>query len=324
MRPGKTSPPSPAATLRDQIVTYFNEDEVRGLAFDMGLEYESLSGSSKVGRSGALIQQVARNGKIVDLVELCRKNRPEVDWNDVGVAAATNAQQFLFVPDNQPLINAAPDRALKLGAALGAIMVALLVCGFGGGLIAGQVVSVTLNPVQPDRRSLENVNFEVANNAFTPQDSGLSFAEVMNRILSGRLTTNTPVDIAIDNVQATTIAESVVASTANAPIDEPHVRFLGNGDISVNFRAKASGNRRVALAYTVRAEGGRLILTPKSGWLNVVEIPGTSFGWVPLPGAVTDVTTQWAQAQLDRVTRSLAFTNADVSTDLMRVSARAR
>jgi len=324
MRPGKTSPPSPAAALRDLIVTYFNEDEVRGLAFDIGLEYESLSGTSKVGRSGALVQQVARNGKIVDLVELCRKNRPEVDWNDVGVAAATNAQQFLFVPDNQPLLNAAPDRALKLGAALGAIMVALLVCGFGGGLIAGQVVSVTLNPVQPNRSSLESVNFEVANDSFTPQDAGLPFAEVMSRIFSGRLPANTPVEISLDNVQATTVADDAVLATADAPINEPHVRFLDNGDISVNFRAGVAGNRRVALAYTVRAEGGSLILTPKSGWLNVVEIPGTSFGWVPLPSAVTDVTTLWAQAQLDRAARWLAFTDVAVSDDLMRVSARAK
>jgi hypothetical protein len=324
MKPAKSATQSPAAVLRDLIVTYFNEDEVRGLAFDLGIDYETLSGTSKIGRSGGLVQQAARNGKIVDLVELCRKNRPEADWNDVGVAAATNPQQFLFVPDHQPLLNAAPDRALKLGAALGIIATLLLGCGFGGGLLAGQVVNVTINPVQSDRSSLESVPFTIGNREITPSSAGVSFEELASSIASGGLPAGTPVAITLDNVQATTLAEDAVSASTNSPIDEPHIRFVGNGLITANFRAKALGGRRVALEYTVRAERGRLILTPKSGWFNVVEIPGTTFGWVPLPGAVTDVATQWAQAQLDRSARWLRFEQVEVTPDMMRVSARAR
>ena len=172
----------PAAALRDLIVTYFNEDEVRGLAFDLGLDYESLSGTSKVGKSGALVQQAARNGKIIDLVQQCRTLRPEANWNDVGVAAATNAQQFLFVPDDQPLINASPDRALRLGMIAGVVLALVLVCGFGGGLAAGQVVAVTLKPVQPDPHSLENVRFEVGSTKFTPQLAGHTFEQEVSTI----------------------------------------------------------------------------------------------------------------------------------------------
>ncbi len=324
MRPAKPATQLPAAILRDLIVTYFNEDEVRGLAFDLGIDYETLSGTSKIGRSGGLVQQAARNGKIVDLVELCRKSRPEANWNDVGVAAATNPQQFLFVPDNQPLLNAAPDRALKLGAALGIIATLLLGCGFGGGLLAGQVVSVTINPVQSNQNSLEQVEFEIGGNTVKPSTAGLSFQEIANGIATGGLPTGTPVVMTVDNVQATTLAEAAANASADAPINDPHIRFVENGIITVNFRAEALGGRRVALEYTVRAERGQLFLTPKSGWFNVVEIPGTTFGWVPLPGAVTDVATQWAQAQLDRTARWLWFEQVEVTTDMLRVSARAR
>ena len=76
MRPAKTADKPPAAQLRDLIVTFFNEDEVRALAYDLGLDYESLSGTSKIGKSGALIQQAARTDKLVDLVNACRTNGP--------------------------------------------------------------------------------------------------------------------------------------------------------------------------------------------------------------------------------------------------------
>lgn len=324
MRPTKPSNKPPAAALRDQIVTYFNEDEVRALAFDLGLEYESLSGTSKVGKSGSLIQQAARNSKIVDLIEACRTQRPDANWNDVGVAAATNPQQFLFVPDDQPLINASPDRALRLGAIAGIIATLLLVCGFGGGLAAGQVVNVTLNPIQPDPSSLETVKFRIGSQDLTPNSIGATFEDVIEAITTGSVRPGVDVAMELNDVQATTVVDQAVTASPDSPIREPHVRFLSNGEVTVNFRASTFGNRRVALSYTMRTEGGRLILSPRSGWFNVVDIPGTTIGWLPLPGAVQEEATRWGQAQLDRATRWLSFTDVQATTDQLRVSARTR
>ena len=204
MSGGNKATQTPAGQLRQQLVAYFSAEELQAIAFDLGIDWETLSGDTKITKAGDLIQHAARNDKIVDLVNACRQARPNADWNDAGIAAASNPKQFLFVPDDKPLVNASPDRALKLGVVLGVVMVLLLGCGFGGGLVAGQVVSVTLKPVQPDLSSLGSIQFEFGGQAFTPQSAGISAGQAFGAI--GRLPPGTDVGIGMDNVQATTIA----------------------------------------------------------------------------------------------------------------------
>jgi hypothetical protein len=304
---------SPPAALRKLLTLHFSDAELQTLAHDIGADYEELAGDTKTAKAIQLIQYAARHGKIVDLVEACRRERPDVDWNAVGVAAATNPQQFAFVPDDKPLINASPDRALKLGAILGAVMVLLLGCGFGGGLLAGQVVSVTINPVQPDPSSLGEIQIRIADQTFTPQGANATFGGVIEAIATGQFPPNTPVTLWLDEVQATTIADELVKANPDAPISDPHVRFLDNGDISLNFRLKALGNRRVALAYTAEAQNGRVVLTPTSVALNLIEAPGSSFGWVPVPPAMADEATRWLQTQLDNASNVFWFTHVEVT-----------
>jgi len=313
---------TPAGELRQQLVIYFSAEELQAIAFDLGIDWETLSGDTKITKAGDLIQHAARNDKIVDLVNACRQMRPNVDWNDAGIAAAGNPKQFLFVPDDKPLVNASPDRALKLGVVLGVVMVLLLGCGFGGGLIAGQVVSVTLKPVQPDPASLGGIQFEFGSQSFTPQGAGVSAGQAFNAI--GRLPAGTNVGIGMDNVQATTIADELVKASPNAPITEPHIRFLNDGKIAVNFRSDALNGRRVALAYTAQAQKGRLILTPVSVNVNVVEVPNSTFGWVPLPVSSVESATSWAQAQLDAFARNFIFTNVEVSENHIQVEGTTR
>lgn len=312
---GKSTVETPVVALRKQLTTYFNDAELQTLAHDLGIDYEELSGDTKSSKAIQLIQVAARRGKIVDLIELCRRERPDVNWNAIGVAAATNPNQFLFVPDeSKPLLNASPDRALKIGVALGVVMILLLGCGFGGGLLAGQVVTVTINPVQPDRSSLEQILIKVGNRpAFTPQDEGLSFAQTLQAL--NNLPPGTPVALQLNNQQATTIADELVNASRGAPVNEPHIRFLNTNQATVNVRVDQLGNRRVVLSYTARAESGRIILTPTSAWVNVVEIPNTTFGWWPMPQDARDAVTQWAQTQLDATTRNFWFTNVSIGQD---------
>lgn len=322
MRGGNKQAQTPAGQLRQQLVTYFNAEELQAMAFDLGIDWETLSGDTKITKSGELIEQAARNDKIVDLVNACRAARPNVDWNAAGIAAAANPKQFLFVPSDQPIVNTTPDRALKLGVALGMVMVLLVGCGFGGGLIASQVVSVTLRPVQPDPSSLNDIQFEVGNKQFTPSSAGVTPMQAFNAI--GRLPAGTDVGVWLDNVQATTLADELVKASSDAPVTEPHIRFLSDGKVTVNFRVDALNDRRVALAYTVHTEGGRLILTPVSANVNAVEVPNSTFGWVPLPSAAVNGATDWAQAQLDAVARNFWFTNVEVSENQIQVEGTTR
>ncbi len=62
--------------LREILDQFFNEEELLDLCFDLNVEYESLGGSGKGGKSRELIKNTQRHGRYYDLVELCRRARP--------------------------------------------------------------------------------------------------------------------------------------------------------------------------------------------------------------------------------------------------------
>ncbi|MCL6509637.1 MAG: hypothetical protein K6U78_03015 [Anaerolineae bacterium] len=304
-------------------MTYFSDAELQTLAHDLGVDYEALPGQAKSTKVIQLIQTAARQGKIVDLVELGRAERPHLDWNVVGVAAATGPRQFLFVPDEGgPVLAASPDRALRIGIVLGALMMFLLACGFGGGLLAGQIVRVTLNPVQPDPDSLERVNIKIGDQQFTPQGAGVSFAGALQMLNS--LPAGMPFAIQVDNVQATTLADELIKARPDAPVSDPHLRFLASSQISANVRVGRLGNRRVVLAYTARAEGGRIVITPVAAWVNLIEIPNITFGWFPLPQSAQDEATRWVQAELDAAAGGFWFSDVSVEEDRLTIAGARR
>lgn len=314
---------APPAALRRLITAHFNDAELQTLTHDLGLDYEELPGQVKSSKVVHLIQTAARRGVLLDLIALCQTERPNADWSAVRSAAMANPKQFVAtVDEGRPLLSGSPDRALKLGIALGALMVSLLVCGFGGGLLAGQMVRFTLDPVQPDSGSLGQVIIRVADQQLTAQEAGGSFGGAMQVIRN--LAAGTAFGIQLDSVQATTLANEVVKGLPDAPLSEPHIRFLADEQISANVRVNALGNRRVVLAYTARAESGRIVIAPTSAWVNLVEIPGTLFGWFPLPQPVLDEVTRWAQAQLDAATSDLWFDRVSVDEDSLTLSGKKR
>lgn len=319
----RTSTDAPPAALRRSLAAHFSDAELQTLAHDLGIDYEELPGQTKSAKIVHLIQTAARRGAILDLIALCQTERPNADWHAIRVAATANPQQFLLAPDEtQSLLAASPDRALKFGIALGALMMLLLACGFGGGLLAGQVVRVTLNPVQPNLDSLGQVIIRIENQQFTPQGAGISFARAMQII--GNLPAGASLALQLDNVQATTIVAEVTKGHPDAPARDLHIRFLANGQITANVRVRRLGDRRVALAYTARAEGGRIVITPASAWVNLVEVPNTTFGWFPLPQPALDEVTRWAQAQLDAATRDFWFDDVTVEENRLTLAGTKR
>ena len=66
--------------VRQDLTDHFNEEELRTLCFDMGLDYESLPAQGKAGKAREIIAQVERNGAITKLIEQCRRLRPDVHW----------------------------------------------------------------------------------------------------------------------------------------------------------------------------------------------------------------------------------------------------
>lgn len=67
--------------LREKLAQSFSTDELRILAFDLGLDFEEFaSPTSKTTTAVGLIQQVQREGRLGELIAAARQKRPNGDF----------------------------------------------------------------------------------------------------------------------------------------------------------------------------------------------------------------------------------------------------
>jgi len=74
--------------LYDLINQHFNEEEIRTLSFKLGVDYGVLGGYSKADRVRELVMLLDRSGRLHELVEACRRERPKVRWSVATVTLA--------------------------------------------------------------------------------------------------------------------------------------------------------------------------------------------------------------------------------------------
>ncbi len=67
--------------LRDQITSHFNKDELADLCFELGLDYDRLSGDNTGAKTRELVMHFYRRNRLGELVEKCQKSRPNLDWS---------------------------------------------------------------------------------------------------------------------------------------------------------------------------------------------------------------------------------------------------
>lgn len=72
--------PHPRVFLHTQMAEYFNDGELRDIAFRMSIDYENLQGLNKSERALSLVIEATRNNKILELLGLCREMRPLIQW----------------------------------------------------------------------------------------------------------------------------------------------------------------------------------------------------------------------------------------------------
>lgn len=69
-------------SLYPLIVEVFNDDELRDLCIDLKFDYEDLPPVGKSGKIRELILLFEKNGRIPDLINACKKERPAENWPD--------------------------------------------------------------------------------------------------------------------------------------------------------------------------------------------------------------------------------------------------
>ena len=77
-----TLPPEKSTWLRERLIQYFDEEELRTLCSDLGVDYDSLPGKGKEAKARELVGHLGRRGRIPALIEMCIRLRPHVDWEE--------------------------------------------------------------------------------------------------------------------------------------------------------------------------------------------------------------------------------------------------
>jgi len=71
------------AELQGKLTQYFNGEEIETLAFVLGVDYDSLRGGTKPTKVNSLISDLARNGRLDQLLIETKKQRANVTWPDI-------------------------------------------------------------------------------------------------------------------------------------------------------------------------------------------------------------------------------------------------
>ena len=79
---GSATAVSGLGLLRQNIVTSFNLDEIRGICLDIGINYEELSGETLSTRAISLVSYCQRRQLLTTLTSRCAELRPRVAWWD--------------------------------------------------------------------------------------------------------------------------------------------------------------------------------------------------------------------------------------------------
>ncbi len=71
------------AELRQNLVEYYSDEELRTLCFDLGVDYDNLPGRAKADKARELLSDLDRHDRIPDLIQLGEAQRPKLTWRQV-------------------------------------------------------------------------------------------------------------------------------------------------------------------------------------------------------------------------------------------------
>lgn len=77
-RMGGGKAPRASAALREALTDRINDDELRSLCFDLGVDYDNLSGTTLAARATALIAHCERHNMLEQLTEYIKRTRADI------------------------------------------------------------------------------------------------------------------------------------------------------------------------------------------------------------------------------------------------------
>jgi len=69
--------------LLENLVLYFDLEELHTLCFDLGVDYDALRGEGKEAKARELLALLDRGGRISEFIQACTRRRPNVSWQEI-------------------------------------------------------------------------------------------------------------------------------------------------------------------------------------------------------------------------------------------------
>src|SRR5690242_16481601 len=66
--------------LRQDFTNHFDEEGLKTLSFDLGVDYDSLPATGKEGKARELVKYFQLRNRLPELVEHSRLARPDIEW----------------------------------------------------------------------------------------------------------------------------------------------------------------------------------------------------------------------------------------------------
>ncbi len=88
--------------LYQMLMDNFNSNELQQLCFDLGVDYETLAGTSKDAKTRELITFFIRHGRSNDLLQYLGHARPNVDWSGFELGASTHVSSTYVSREGSP------------------------------------------------------------------------------------------------------------------------------------------------------------------------------------------------------------------------------
>ena len=156
--------------LREALMEYFNESDIRQICFDLDVDFEKLSGDNKTELVISLIEHFSNQGKIPQLIHACSMVRKNVSWDQIAAAAKQEKESKRFKLPQAASFNSS-SRELKpqaIGIAVVVVLVVILGAYFAFRPDPSESTSLQatdLPPTQPTSEEPVATSIPVAANA---------------------------------------------------------------------------------------------------------------------------------------------------------------
>lgn len=101
--------------LYQAIIEHFNEGELKTLCFNLGIDFDALPGDGKAAKARELIAFVIRRDRQPELIEALKRERPQLDWENLPFPPKSLHDQFYQV-----------DKRLILAGLVGVLLIGVV------------------------------------------------------------------------------------------------------------------------------------------------------------------------------------------------------